>query len=198
MSDIITGNTVYDDVGVWPHIRAGGGLCVDNSTVTLTNVVVADNQVETLGSGVYIADSSARLLHPTIARNSGGDGSGVYITGTNSTVALTNTILVDHTVSVTTAAGSAARLKGVLWYNNTANIGGAGDVIVTNEYTGDPAFGVDGYHLTFSSEAIDKGVDSGVTRDIDSFPRPCGLAPDLGADEINCLYQPAILKNSSQ
>ena len=81
---------------------------------------------------------------------------------------------------------------------NTTDTGGAGTVIVTNDYTGDPAFLTDGYRLNFSSEAIDKGVDAGVTKDIDSFPRPCGFAPDLGADEITCLYFPVILKNSDR
>jgi uncharacterized repeat protein (TIGR01451 family) len=189
MYDIITGNTVYDSFATWPHVRAGGGLCVDNSIVTLTNVVVADNQAETVGSGLYITRSSARLLHTTIARNTGGDGSGVYITGTSSTVALTNTILVSHTVGITCAASNTVTLNSVLWYSNTVNTGGTGAITITNEYTGDPAFAADGYHLTASSEAIDKGVNAGVDDDIDSEPRPAGVGYDIGADEY---YHPAL------
>jgi hypothetical protein len=176
--------------------RRGGGVNSDG-TLALTNSVVSDNRADDLGSGLLIKGDSSRLLHTTIARNIGGDGSGVYITGAN-TVALTNTILVSHTVGITVTADNTATLNGVLWCGNATDTGGAGAVIVTNEYSGDPAFATDGYHLTFSSEAIDKGVDAGVTKDIDGYPRPCGFAPDLGADEINCLYLPMILKNSGR
>jgi hypothetical protein len=55
-------------------------------------------------------------------------------------------------------------------------------VSVKHQYTGDPAFAIDGYHLTSSSAAIDKGVAAGVLKDIDGQPRPA-QTPDLGADE---------------
>jgi hypothetical protein len=180
-----------------PYVTFGGGLYLDSSDITMTNNVMADNENESrgTGSGLYIVDSSPSLLHTTIARNSGGDGSGVYITGTLSTMAMTNTILASQTVGVYVANGNTATLDGVLWYDNGTNYNGPGSIIVSNEYTGDPAFADDGYHLTFSSAAIDKGVDTGVTDDIDGFPRPCGLGPDLGADEINCISLPIIFKN---
>jgi len=179
----------------------GGGLLLSRSDITMTNTVIADNQINFTGSGsgLYIAGSSPRLLHTTIARNSGGDGSGVYVTdifGSFSTVALTNTILVSHTVGITVTAGNTATLNGVLWYSNTINYGGEGYITVTNEYTGNPAFAADGYHLTCASAAIDRGVNAGVDDDIDGDPRPLGGGYDLGADEINCIYLPIILKNS--
>ena len=37
---------------------------------------------------------------------------------------------------------------------------------VTDEYTGDPAFAADGFHLTCASVAIDTGVNTGVDDDI--------------------------------
>jgi hypothetical protein len=195
ISDVITGNTAYDSQGVWNNHPGGGGLYLNNSTITMTNVVIADNQTETEGSGLYVEGSSPRLLHTTIARNGGGDGSGVHITGTLSTVAMTNTILANQAVGVYAEAGNTAILNGVIWHDNGTNYDGPGTIIVTNEYTGDPAFADDGYHLTYSSAAIDKGVAAGVIDDIDDFPRPCGLGPDLGADEINCMSLPIILKN---
>jgi hypothetical protein len=133
-------------------------------------------------------------VHVTIARNLGGDGSGVHVAGSAATVAMTNTIVATHTVGITVTDGNAATLERVLWYSNTTDCGGKGTITVTKAYTGNPAFAADGYHLTLFSEAIDKGVDAGVTTDIDGFRRPCGPAPDLGADEINCLYLPAIFK----
>ncbi|UCC88130.1 MAG: hypothetical protein JSV81_02190 [Anaerolineales bacterium] len=195
-SNIITGNAVYDGPSGDPSfdpVGYGGGLYLANSTAILTNTVITDNQAEVLGngSGLYIESSAASLLHTTIARNGGGDGSGVYITGTSSLssyVMLTNTILADHSVGITVAASNTTILNGVLWNNNNMNNGGEGHITVTNAYTGDLAFGTDGYHLTGFSEAIDKGVNAGVSRDIDGHQRPCGSAPDLGADEIYCLY----------
>lgn len=134
-----------------------------------------------------------------IARNSGGDGSGIYVTdifGSSSIVALTNTILVSHTAGITVAANNTATLNGVLWYSNTINYGGEGSIIATNVYTGNPAFAADGYHLTGASAAIDRGVNAGVDDDIDGDPRPMCYGYDLGADEIRCLlYLPVILKN---
>jgi hypothetical protein len=101
----------------------GGGLRLYNSEVTLTNTVIADNEAD-VGSGLVVHCSSARLLHTAIARNSGVDNSGVYVTNEGSrysTVALTNTILVSHTVGITCTPGNTAILNGVLWYSNTIN-----------------------------------------------------------------------------
>ena len=119
------------------------------------------------------------------------------VVGISTTVTLTNTILVSHTVGITVTDGNTVTLDGVLWYSNTTDYGGEGTITVSQSYTGNPAFAADGYHLTFFSEAIDKGVDAGVTTDIDGLQRPRGFAPDLGADEFNCLYLPAIFKNSN-
>jgi parallel beta-helix repeat protein len=192
--NLITGN-VSSSYPAYGLDGDGGGLCLNNAEATLTSNVIIDNQVEVEGSGLYITGSSADLLHTTIARNSGGDDSGVHIAGIASIVSLTNTIVATHQVGIFAAAGNTANINGVLWYNNDTGYGGGGTFSVTNEYTGDPAFKRDGYHLTRSSAAIDRGVDGGVTMDIDGFGRPCGLAPDLGADEMPCLFLPVILRN---
>jgi hypothetical protein len=191
-SDLILSNVSHS---------SGGGLCiVQNYTATLTNVVVANNQIvgnstDASGAGIYNFASLSRFLHATISSNTGGNGDGVYV-DYDSYVALTNTILVSQTVGITATAGNTATLNGVLWYGNGANIGGAGTVTVTHEITGDPTFAPDGYHLTIRSAAIDQGVDAGVTTDIDSEPRPQGPAPDLGADEISLryVYLPLVLR----
>jgi uncharacterized repeat protein (TIGR01451 family) len=181
----------------------GSGLYVERSVITLTNSIVADNQITLTGqitgtgSGLYIVGSFARLLHPTIARNSGGDGSGVHITGTATTVAMTNTILVSHTVGITVAADNTATLEATLWgtgtWANLADWGGAGTVVTgTINLWDDPDFvGPDrgDYHIGPNSAAIDAGEPAGVTVDIDGEPRSAGTAPDLGADEY---YYPAL------
>jgi hypothetical protein len=154
-----------DNVILANHATLGGGLhLTDQDTATLKNNIVADNQAEDAGSGLYIERGSSRLWHTTLARNTGGDGSGLHIGGSygTGTVALTNTILVSQTVGITVAAGTIN-----LW----------GDPAFVNPSAGD-------YHLGQGSAAIDAGIDAGVTTDIDGDPRPLGLGFDLGADEF--------------
>jgi len=185
--------TFSDNVVASNTAHRGGGLFLYGSTPTFTNNILIDNRADDAGSGLYIDASSPRLLHTTIARNSGGDGSGVYVTddeASYSTVALTNTILVSHSVGISVTGGNTAMVNGILWDNDTPitvswSITAA--VIVQNQHIGDPAFATDGYHLTVDSAAIDHGVASAasVTTDIDGQPRPMGAGYDLGADEFS-------------
>jgi parallel beta-helix repeat protein len=191
---VLSGNTVISNTAY----GNGGGLCLRYNDATLTNNVVAGNQANSLGSGLYIQSSSLRLLHTTLARNGGGNGSGLYITEDHgpSTVVLTNTILVSHSVGITVTAGNTATLESTLWYSNTtADWGGEGTVITgAYNYWDDPLFDADGYHLTSDSAAIDKGVDSHVATDMDGDPR-IGI-PDIGADEcVEHVYLPLTLRN---
>ncbi len=160
----------------------GGGFFTARSNLTLTNDVVADNtSYMSRGNAMYLEMSAAQLLNTTIARNDGSDEA--IALGFSSMVAMTNTILVGHTIGISVPMGSSATLNGVLWYANDFNIRGGGQISMSNAYTGDPAFLADGYHLSAVSAAIDRGVDAGVTIDIDGDARPFGAAPDLGADE---------------
>jgi hypothetical protein len=175
------------------YIRRGGPL-------TLTNNVIVGNNVTTAGSGLYVEASDPHLLHTTIARNTGGDGSGVYITddgeGNYSTVVMINNVIVSHSVGITVTAGNTTTLNATLWHANTADWGGAGTINHTNDRSGDPAFDTDGYHLTSSSAAIDAGVDAEVTTDIDGDTRPWGDGYDIGADEFRkwYIYLPGVLR----
>jgi hypothetical protein len=108
---------------------------------------------------------------------------------------MTNTILANQAIGIWVDSGDTASLNGVLWHDNGTDHDGPGTIIVSDEYTGDPAFAGDGYHLTLASAAIDKGLETGVEKDIDGEPRSCRLAPDLGADENCPLYLPIVLKN---
>jgi hypothetical protein len=176
----------------------GGGLLLESSFVTATNNVVAANQAITAGSGLLIWDALVRMLHTTIAHNTGGDGSGIhFIYSSNpSTVWLTNTILASQTIGITATSGSTTIINSVLWFGNEVNTDGAGTIMVSGEYTGNPAFAADGYHLNAGSAAINRGIRAGVTTDIDGQLRDA--APDLGADEyplIEKVYLPIILRN---
>ncbi len=174
--------------------KGGGVYMLGSDDVTLANNVIADNHAWRDGGGVYVEDSSASLRHTTLARN-GGDSGLCVVTeyyADSSTVALTNTVLVSHTVGITVTAGSSVILNGVLWHGNAANTGGAGVVSVTNAITGPPAFAADGYHLTGDSAALDAGVVSLCLHDIDGEARPSGLGYDIGADEY---YFPTLQVN---
>jgi hypothetical protein len=173
----------------------------------MTNVVIADNQITSgEGSGLYIAGSTATLLHTTLARNTGSSGRGLYLTDWGlpsiySTVTLTNTIIANQTTGMYVDSGSIARLESTLWTNNSANTAGAGTITIgTHNYAGNPNFAPDGNHILTGSAAIDKGIDAGLKLDIDPEPRPY-LAPDLGADEywppgaLHKVYLPVTLKS---
>jgi hypothetical protein len=184
----LNGNTVTNNDAVF-----GGGLYVRVSGARLDSNVIADNQAATVGSGMYVESSALRLRHNTLARNTDGDGSGVYVTDDGveySTVALTNTILVSHTVGILVEAGNAAALEATLWgagaWANGADWSGTGSISTgTVNIHSEPAFVKAGdYHLTESSAAVDNGVDTGVSTDVDLDLRPIGEGFDIGADEF--------------
>jgi parallel beta-helix repeat protein len=207
----LSGNTISSNTA---SSGRGGGLSLYLSdAVTLTNNMVTDNRAGTAGNGLNVAGSSARLLHTTIARNNGGDGSGVYVThfapwgGPTyySTVLLTNTILVGHTAGIEVTDGNTAMLEATLWgsgaWANDADWEGGGTVITGTpayNYWGDPDFvdpGGGDYHIAPDSAAIDRGTDAGVTTDIDGDCRPLGPLPDLGADEAwQVVFLPLVIR----
>jgi uncharacterized repeat protein (TIGR01451 family) len=185
----------------------GGGLLLWKGTLAATNTIIADNRVivddsaPKVGSGLYLTRATASLLHTTLARNTGGDGSGLYLTGTSSTAALTNTILVSHTVGITVGAGSTATLDATLWgdgaWANGTDWGGDGSIISVNGTPGDPAFldpDAGDYHIGIDSAAVDAGVDTAVEDDLDGDPRPQHGRNDLGADETGL----AVIKSAGR
>jgi len=183
---------------------SGGAIYFNMSSAVMTNTVAVDNQVTWAGSALVATGAYIRMTHTTLARNSGGDGSGVYVVSVGyspSTISMTNSIVVSHSVGITVRLGMApdltkAILDGVLWHDNGQNWGGGGTVNVAHEYSGSPAFLADGYHIGAGSAAVDKGLDRGVTTDVDGDPRPSGILPDLGADELwYKAYLPIVMRN---
>jgi parallel beta-helix repeat protein len=165
----------------------GGGLAFANSRpVNLINTAIVDNETFQTGSGLFVADSELYLQHVTVHHNRGGDGVGIYADKSSyaNTIEGQNLIIADQTVGVNAQESTSVTLNGVLWYDNAINTSGPGTISAAQEYSGDPAFDVDGYHLTAGSAAIDRGIASAVKDDIDEDIRPQGTAPDLGADEL--------------
>ena len=76
--------------------------------------------------------------------------------------------------------------SGNCWHGNTTDWGGAGTINHSNDHNGDPALinpAIGDYHIGATSAAIDRGVDAGVTTDIDGDVRPLAAGYDIGADE---------------
>jgi hypothetical protein len=185
----------------------GGGLAITGGdagwgrSATLINTVIADNQANVEGGGIYIVSAYAvQLLHTTLANNGGGNDSGLRIgdfafnASGPSAVVLTNTILVSQSVGLSITGGSTLTVNSILWYSTSINISQSptATVSVQNAYWGDPVFvDPDGgdYHISPGSAAIDKGTVTSVSTDIDNEPR-FGI-PDLGADEY---WAPGALK----
>ena len=97
---------------------------------------------------------------------------------------------------ITVVPTSSVQLYHTLFYANNINTSGAGEITNTNPITGqDPLLNAD-YHLSSGSPAIDAGVDTGVTRDIDGEARPNGFGYDVGADEFvgQSLYLPLVMR----
>ena len=106
---------------------------------------------------------------------------------------------------------SVATLDATLWgsgpWANDVDWGGDGDVLTgTVNVWEDPAFvapDAGNYHIGPGSAAIDRGVDAGVSDDVDGNSRPFdgdddGVGEfDIGADEAVCqrVYLPLVLKS---
>jgi parallel beta-helix repeat protein len=183
----VYGNTAY----------GGGGIQLQGGNdITLLNNVLWENQSTGLGAGIKADDTGARLLHSTIAL-SRGNGDGIAVLG--GTLEMSNTILAGNSIGVVAYTNCTATLAGTLWgdgaWANGSDWSGAGTVITgTTNHWGDPDFldaGAGDFHIGPASDAIDRGVDAGVRRDIDGEPR-LGT-PDPGVDEY---WAPGALKIS--
>jgi len=186
----LEGNIVRENAASTVGQGLGGGLMLGlDSNARLVNTVLVGNvsgpTADSGGAALTLDLGASYLTHTTLFNNQGGDGSGVYVSY-GSAVTMTNAIVVSHTIGITVLVNGSAVVRGVLWYSNGLNIGGDGTISVTYAYTGTPALAADGYHLLTGSAAIDRGLDAGVTTDVDGDPRPMGLGYDLGADERIC------------
>jgi hypothetical protein len=193
---IMNGNLIQaNEARALNGAQARGGGVDFEALLTITNTVIADNRITGPGDGAgMFLFSKANFWHVTIARNSGGDDSGIHLL--TSTLAMTNSIVISHKIGLTVSLGSTATLNSTLWFNNTtANITGPGKIDLTRQFTGDPAFIADGYHLGTGSAAFGRGINAGVATDIDGESRSLA-APDLGADEGTkfTFFLPIILK----
>ncbi len=185
----------------------GGGLYIQrNSSFTMTNNIVARNHADEAGGGMgceawSTGPVTGTLVHNTFVANERGSGEGrvaIHLSTPGVMLVLTNNLILSHTFGLYAVAGSTATLYHTLFYaHSEGDTGGDGLIVNTDPITGeDPLLDTED-HLRPGSPAVDAGLPiSWVTDDIDGDPRPVGLAPDIGADEIDLrLYLPLVLKN---
>jgi parallel beta-helix repeat protein len=184
-SNVIHGNVAQDDYENY----GGGGIKLSTVTNTiLVNNIVWGNYSGGTGSGIFLNSSEAHLLHNTLVANTGGDGHGVFVY--SSTLWMTNTIVANHQRGIETDEGGTASLHHTLWplgaWSNTTPTLGSSIVQVAG-LAGFPRFldpNAGNFHISRGSAAIDTGLSTWLSADIDGHSRPIGQQPDIGADEF--------------
>lgn len=179
------------------HANRGAGIAANNAVLSVSNAIIAANQVTHTGGGIYLTQTVGTFIHTTIADNLSQDSTGIAI-GSDTTAVFTDTVLVSHTVGISISEGSQAQLYATLWSGQESEFSGAGTGYEAAEthYEGDPAFvnpSSRDYHIRPTSAAIDKGIEIYASTiqfdsDIDGDFRPVSMdtaapKPDLGADE---------------
>ena len=158
------------------------------------NALFAHNIVTGTGGVLSLrSNGTVQILHTTIASPTLNSRPALNVR--NSSVGITDTIIVSHSIAITNSGGAVYEDYNDFFGNPSVHSGGfatGGHDIAAN-----PLFinaGADNYHLLPVSPAIDAGVSVGITRDIDGDPRPQGNAPDIGYDEtsVQRLYLPLI------
>ncbi len=94
--------------------------------------------------------------------------------------------------AIQTSGTTAVNLDHVLFYNNLTDT--RGDGITSNGLLySDPRFSLDGYHILSDSPAINHGILTTLTKDIDGDLRDS--LPDIGVDEYRLyVYLPVLLR----
>lgn len=197
-----SGATLIDVTFTANTAGRGGGMFIQNSILTLFNVVFYNNTATTWGGGMLIISSaSPTLINVTFSANDAGVGGGAIRNTQSSSPILTNTILWGNTPAPEPISND---LSSTIAVTNS---------IVQGGYTGegnldlDPLFmdaGVGDLRLQSTSPAIDAGDNSALpadTHDLDGDgdtgePIPFDLAGnpriyssdvDLGAYEASSI-----------
>ena len=114
---------------------SGGGVHIDKSTFTLTDITISDNVARAYGGGIYVANSVVHMESATIGRNATLThmGGGAHIRA--STVGISDTVFISNTATSSggglyAQSGNVVVLTGTQFISNTAGTQGGG--IYTN------------------------------------------------------------------
>ncbi len=177
--------------------RQGGGLYHSSGDGRIINALFAGNTAtDLLGAATLFASSgNVEMIHTTVANPIMFGGSAIDVRA--GTVYLTNTIIAQHTIGISTTAGMVDQDYN-LFFGNSSNTAGAisGGA---HSATGDPKFlnaAGDDYHLSPGSAALDAGTNAGVLVDFDGEARPQGSGFDIGFDEsaLHDIFLPLVLR----
>lgn len=205
-SDVAIANSRIsgNDAGGY-NVCAGGGVYAGGaSSATLTNVMITDNSATywSSGGGVYVEDASVSITNALIERNMawwGGAGVGVdsclSVGSASTTVWLTNVVVADNATvdpnhySTYGISGSVACSYSDHYGNDTEYSGGTNNIWVH------PGFYDEAGHLKTTSALIDAGdpaiVDpDGSTSDIGLFGGPGAEDLDLDFDGFQSWWLP--------
>lgn len=160
--------------------QGAGGIRAGESTLVMTNSIVADNR----GDLALHLNNGARLWHSTIVNND--DGVLINAEGKpDARLEIVNSIIFSNGNSIFDAAGTVQ----VSYSDIEGRWPGTGNITDTPEFV-DPAGG--DYHLSSRSAAIDAGTNSEApATDIEGDPRPMdgdvdgNPVADMGADEYS-------------
>ena len=161
--------------------RGGGSYATDTAAPEFVNTLVVGNAARYEGGGFCAlgSPSTMRITNATVVGNAADFGGGLY--AQDASVAVGNSIFRGNGREID-AFDSAVAVS----FSNVES--GEGLFPGDGNIDADPLFAVAGvdYHLKDGSLCIDKASpDLAPSRDIDGEQRPCGGAPDMGADEWN-------------
>lgn len=164
----------------------GGGLFLTRQSMGRYQSNAIIDNVANQGGGIFVGGASPTFVHTTLARNGTGLVAAVQDDNTT-TVVLSNTIVANNTAAgLQGQSETTITAYNTLWQNNGSNLFGAGNLTSNNDFSGNPNFQDDGYHINANSAAANKGLTGNVAtgNDVDGEGRFQGDGPELGADEL--------------
>ncbi len=191
-------NRAYQD-GAAAHIRKVG---TGAPRLKLVNVLASGNSLagpQPYGSTINIEDGiqfqgfNIHIWHATVAGNQTPAAIRIGQWDTRSTALtanITNTLIANATYGVVgaqyTSTLTISQTNSLFFNvaNQTAAESGTPAFNTTGTVTGDPKLDAN-QRLQSGSAAIDAGVDSGISLDLDGGVRPGGSGYDIGADEYS-------------
>ena len=145
---------------------------------------------------VWVSHGNLTLDHVTLGNGSSNLATGIYLTET-SQLTLTNSIVASYTTAVETQNPATANVDDSL-FTSANPFSGTNIAVGSNNITNTNPLFLDGlahdYRLLAGSPAIDAGVASSITTDIDgnTRPGPRSSLPDIGAYECDTITAESI------